>query len=570
MSTRRRFAGAAFVLALACAVFSSAAFPAAAAAEPAPPQSAAAPHANAAAPPSPPSAPEADPDSPRAALKQFLLLCNDGEYTEAADYLDLPDSLKSEGPALALRLKGVLDRQIWIKLEAISPKAAGSLEDGLPPSVEEIGTVPGRTGTEPVRLIRKNRPEGPRWLFSRATVERVNDWYSRLQDRWLRDYLPDPLLRPGPYDVMWWQWISLPVLIGLAYGLGKALDRITRRMLRRIFAGAHVAEPFPFLRLGGPLTMAWALLALYIVVPRIGLYPPAEAVFERVLSAGLIAVAFWFALRAVDVIRDRLVARPSTQENPAARSLVPLGAKSAKIIVVVMAAIAVFSQLGYAVGSLLAGLGIGGVALALAAQKTVENLFGSLSIGVDQPFRVGDYIQVDGIEGTVEAIGLRSTRIRTLDRTLVTIANGKLADMRIESYTARDRMRLHCTVGLVYETRAEQVREVVEGIRTYLEGNPKVFQDIIIVFFARMNDWSLDIEVMTWFKTSDWIQFRALRQEALLAFLEVVEQAGTSVAFPTRMLHIAPPRREELPFAEPPPPASPTSPTSPRGRPVRA
>ena len=138
----------------------------------------------------------------------------------------------------------------------------------------------------------------------------------------------------------------------------------------------------------------------------------------------------------------------------------------AKIAAIAVAAIAVLSEFGYPVTSLVAGLGIGGIALALAAQKTVENLFGSLSIGIDQPFRVGDYINVDTISGTVESIGLRSTRIRTLDRTLVTLPNGKLADMRVESFAERDRIRFICVLALTRSTKAAAVREVLDGART--------------------------------------------------------------------------------------------------------
>src|SRR5262249_37823107 len=158
----------------------------------------------------------------------------------------------------------------------------------------------------------------------------------------------------------------------------------------------------------------------------------------------------------------RLLEQPTTQSNPAARSLVPLGTRAVKVAIVVLAALSALSALGYPVASLVAGLGVGGVALALASQTTVETLFGSLSIGVDQPFRVGDLIPAEGrVTGTVESIGLRSTRTRTLDRTLVTIPNGKLADMRVESITERDRIKLGCTIALDRTSSAAAVRAVL-------------------------------------------------------------------------------------------------------------
>jgi MscS family membrane protein len=227
------------------------------------------------------------------------------------------------------------------------------------------------------------------------------------------------------------------------------------------------------------------------------------------------------------------------RENAAARSLAPLAGRIAKVIVLVIGVIAVLSELGYPVASLIAGLGIGGIALALAAQKTVENVFGSLSIGLDHPFRVGDFVKIeDAVLGTVESIGLRSTRVRTLDRTVVTLPNGKLADMRIESYTARDRMRLACTIGLVYGTTAAQVRAVLEGIERALRAQPKIWPGEVVVRFLGFGASSLDIEIMAWFETTDMTEFRAIRQDMLLGFMDVVEGAGSSFAFPTQTVHL--------------------------------
>jgi MscS family membrane protein len=204
-----------------------------------------------------------------------------------------------------------------------------------------------------------------------------------------------------------------------------------------------------------------------------------------------------------------------------------------------MAVVAVISELGYPVASLIAGLGIGGLALALASQKTVENLFGAFSIGVDQPFREGDFVKVEDFMGTVEAIGLRSTRLRTLDRTLITIPNGKLAEMRIESFAVRDRIRLACTLGLVYGTTANQMRLVVAGLEQTLRQHPKIWPEGITVRLKELTPSSLDIEIMAWFATADYTEFQLIRQEILLQFMEVVEKAETSFAFPTRTVHLS-------------------------------
>jgi MscS family membrane protein len=148
-------------------------------------------------------------------------------------------------------------------------------------------------------------------------------------------------------------------------------------------------------------------------------------------------------------------------------------------------------------------------------------------------------VRIEDFVGTVESIGLRSTRVRTLDRTLISIPNGKLAEMRLESFTARDRIRLACQVGLVYGTTAEQMRAVLEGLEQRLRQHPKIWPDAVVVRFGELGATSLNIEVMAWFLTSDYGEFQGIRQEILLQFMEVVERAGTAFAFPTQTVHLA-------------------------------
>jgi MscS family membrane protein len=186
----------------------------------------------------------------------------------------------------------------------------------------------------------------------------------------------------------------------------------------------------------------------------------------------------------------------------------------------------------------LAGLGIGGLALAFGAQKTVENLFGSVSLAIDQPFRIGDFVKVEDFVGTVEDIGLRSTRFRTLDRTVVCIPNGKLSDQRLESFEVRDRMRLAATIGLTYGTTQDQMKAVLEGFERVLREHPKVWPDAVVVKFKEFAASSLDIEIMAWFDVPTWADFQVCRQEVLLSFMGVVEAAGASFAFPTRTVHL--------------------------------
>jgi MscS family membrane protein len=157
---------------------------------------------------------------------------------------------------------------------------------------------------------------------------------------------------------------------------------------------------------------------------------------------------------------------------------------------------------------------------------------------LSQPFREGDFVRIEDFVGTIEVIGLRSTKIRTLDRTLITIPNGKLAEMRLESYSVRDRMRLACSIGLVYSTSPAQLRAVLSGLERVLHQHPKIWPDAVVVRFKELGDSALLIEVMAWFQTADWSEFQLIRQDILLQFMEVVAESGSSFAFPSRTVYL--------------------------------
>jgi MscS family membrane protein len=482
----------------------------------------------------------AEPDSPRASLTRYLQLCRAGRWSDAATYLDVPETRRTDAADLARRLKAVLDEHTWFDLDRISPDPQGDATDGLPAGVEQLGVIPGRSAVpEPVRMTRQEEPGGARWVFSRSTVEHVDGWFGDLENRWALELLPPVLLEPGFGDLLWWQWLALPALAVLAWLAGFVLSRATSLVLNRLASGtAATWDDLVLERMQGPLTLAWGLASFYFAVPFLGLYAPAEASIHTSLKVGLYLVFFWSMLRTVDVIGQYLLRTDWSVEHPASRSLVPLGGRVVKLAILAMAVVAMLGELGFSVASLITGLGIGGLALALAFQKTGENVFGAFALGVDQPFRVGDFVKIEDFVGTVEAIGMRSTRIRTLDRTLVSLPNGRLAEMRLESYTARDRLRLTTTIGVVYATTAAQMKAILAGFEKVLRGHPRIWPDTVVVRFMGFGASSLDIEIMCWFLTTDYNEYRDFRQEVFLGFMRVVEEAGSSFAFPTRTVHL--------------------------------
>ena len=350
--------------------------------------------------------------------------------------------------------------------------------------------------------------------------------------------LPALLDRFGLFGLTWFQWLVLVAIVALATVFGMFVGRLVRAVIGRIVRRTRASWDDQLLtRLGAPLSAALGLALAAALLPVAELTPEASGWAYRVIRAGFFAVFFWSLFRLVDVGFDVLGDSMWARSGPS-RALIPLGSRVAKFGVLAIAVVAVLSDLGYPVGSLIAGLGIGGLALALAAQKTVENLFGAFSIGVDQPFRVGDTVKVEDFQATVERIGLRSTRFRTLDRTIVTLPNGKLADSRIESYTARDRIRFATILGLVHGTTEAQVREVLDGFSRVLREQPKLFPEGVSVLLRGLGSTALEVEVTAWFQTEDYGEFQAIRQEILLRFLGVVEKAGTTLAFPTQTVHL--------------------------------
>lgn len=347
------------------------------------------------------------------------------------------------------------------------------------------------------------------------------------------------LFRTGPLDLLGWQWLALPVVGLVAVVLGSLLTRLTRALLGR--ATRHTASPWDdavLARMGKPLTVGWGIAVAFGLLVPLELNDRAEAALHRFLKAIALVVFFWALSRTVDVGRQMMSESAWIRERPGTRSLVQLGAKIGQLFLLALGVVALLSELGYPVASLVAGLGIGGLAVALGAQKTLENLFGALALAADQPFREGDFVSAEGLTGTVETIGLRSTRIRTLERTLISVPNGKLAELRLESFAVRDRLRLACLLALVYETTEQQLRSVLSGVEAALREHPKLWPEGVTVRFKEIGPSSLNLEINAWFSTTDWDEFMLIRESMLLAFMKIIADAGTALALPSRTIHV--------------------------------
>ena len=492
--------------------------------------------ANAAGGGAPPLDEKVAPDSPRASVGAYMQLTRAGDFAKAASYLDLASVDQADGPQLAKRLREVLDRHLWIDVDRLSANAHGNPDDGLAADREDLGNVPGVAGKPvPVQIVRRVDRLGSRWVFAATTVARVDGWYEHLENRWLLEHLPKWALRFGPKELRWWQWFALVPLMLAGYAVAFVVTRLSRLLIKRVVS-APAAETARNMR--APASLAWMVITCYVLLPWLGLYEPANLFVRRILSATLL-VSFFLALwKTVELSQHSVSCARWARNSHTAASLLMLGARMGKFVVAAFAFVAVLAELGYPVTSIITGLGIGGVALALAAQKTVENLFGAFSLAIDQPFREGDVIQVDGITGTVESMGLRSTRIRTVERTLISIPNGKLAEMRVETITARDRLRFYCVVGVAHAP-APRILEILHGIEALLRGSSLTIGASVSVCLVAITDSAMNLEVAAMIDTTEYAKFLEVRQGLLLDIVTVIDKAGSTLAHPVSSIKLS-------------------------------
>lgn len=283
------------------------------------------------------------------------------------------------------------------------------------------------------------------------------------------------------------------------------------------------------------------LAGLHIALNILGL--PKEPVdirrfFDIVLLLLVTIDMAWLFIRLADVFALFLQRAAQRTDSTLDDQLVPLIRKSIKVAIAILAFVLVVQNIGYQITGLLAGLGIGGLAIALAAQSTLANLFGSITIILDRPFRVKDVVQGDGFTGTIEEIGLRSTRIRTFERTLVTVPNANLANMTVDNWSERPVRRVRFVVGVTYETDAERMERALESIRAILADRPDVESEGAFAKFTEFGGSSLDILIQCFTPKTDYIEYLTLREELNLAIMRALADLGLEVAFPTRTVYL--------------------------------
>jgi MscS family membrane protein len=410
-----------------------------------------------------------------------------------------------------------------------------------------------------IALVRQ--PDGPcrgEFLFSAETVAKADDYYSRVQK--LAYARPVPL--ENFHDIMvygggwmvphswikgmpaWlrgslagqaaWKWIALVLILGVfvvLMGLAFRLSRCGNSEHRFRQALAQLAFP-AFLLLAIP-----ALAGLLLV--QVNLLDQVGSAVELAATAIMYVAGAWIAWRASLVVAETIIASPRIAPEGIDAHLTLICSRLLGLLGAAWVLALGADQLGVPVYGIIAGLGVGGLALALAAQPTIENLIGGLSLFADKPIQIGDLCRCGDNEGTIEAIGIRSTRIRGLDRTLTTIPNAELSKMAIVNYGRRDRILIHSVIGVRYETSQDQMRYLLVQIREMLLAHPHIHPDLARVRFVGFGTSSLDIEIFAYAATRNKTEFLRIREEIWLRVMDLIEQSGTGFAFPSQTLYMA-------------------------------
>ncbi len=304
------------------------------------------------------------------------------------------------------------------------------------------------------------------------------------------------------------------------------LTRRTRTELDDILLGI-ISKPLSFLFVITGTYIALRVLTLEVEV------------INRVLRTLIIFVLVWTSYNAVIAFEEHIFRFAGRFGKELEREIGGFLIKISKAFVLILGAVAILQEWGINVSALIASLGLGGLAFALAAKDTVANLFGGLTVLADKSMKVGDWVKIGDVEGIVEDIGLRTTKIRTFEKSLITVPNQVLANQSLENFSRRNVRRIKMTIGLTYSTTPDQMRRILEEIREMLRNHPRIAKDqLLMVYFTDYSDSSLDIFIYCFTDTANWAEYLSIREDVNLKIMDIVEKNGASFAFPSRSVYV--------------------------------
>jgi MscS family membrane protein len=341
-----------------------------------------------------------------------------------------------------------------------------------------------------------------------------------------------------------WSWLSLVVILIFAILVAFSFVKFFEKSIAKRISRKHQEL---FLLLCHRLTRSTQILTSFILfsifstIFRSALEISDSKTFFLLHKILIILGIYNLSLSIIDFFHDFIHSDPKLKKSTTQRfelNTFPLGKNAIKLFVTVIFALIVLQNLGVDLTAVFAGIGVGGLAIAFASQKAVENLIGGLSLILDNPIKVGDNCRFENQSGTVEEIGIRSTRIRTQERTLITIPNASFAQTKIENFSRRDNIFFNKKLGLLYETTPSQIRQVVQTVTQLLKSHPMLNPETVSVRFINFGQCSLDIEVLANVQTTEWSKYLAVQEELLLKMMELILQAGTKLTLPSSSVYL--------------------------------
>ena len=497
------------------------------------------PAASAPAPASPPPDPLKR-ETPKGSLLGFIKAAGEERYNVAIQYFQ-PSTARhrpsiEDEENLASQLFTVLSLKFSGPLDSLSNDPLGHLDDGLPADHEQIGGVRGLSEDFPILLIRAEDEQGRKlWYISRKTLERVPEVFESVQFPALEKNIPQTLITNRFMAMPLWQWMALLLFAPVAMFLARLITFFAQTVLRYRAKqrGLTLGPRQPFLR-PDPITLCLAIFIHYRFVSYIGTSILYRLYYRRVILVLLAAAFYWVVITFTRVISRRVGASLGHRGLYAERSIVSLVRRFVEVVIFLFVSLTVLKTLGVDVSTALAGVGIGGLALGLGAQKTFENMFGGISILFDKVIVVGDTCRINNQVGTVEDIGLRSTRLRTPERTVLSIPNGVLSSSTIENLRFRDKFLCQQIIRLRYDLSPDHVRYVLEEIRELLRESPKVEDSSARVRFLRFAEYALEIEIFAYILEPEFSAYLATQEAILLQVMDELEKAGAVLALPTQ------------------------------------
>jgi len=495
--------------------------------------------------------------SPRDAMEVFLTGVNEyaeGGIEKAILALDLSylgkDVREQAGTEFAIKLKRILDRHKRVTLTEVPNYPEG------PPYYH----LRDPAGNIIIDLVEDPETGTRAWKFTSTTLENLTALYDVYKDRPLaegiyRDRTPQlislrlrdfasgqfPFLLKKALYLENWQWIGLFVIVFLGMAISRFIGWILVLIIRRVFAREQYSldEKLEkdFVRPIRIALMAWVwLLGLHVLgLPAGSLY--VLRIAAKSVSAG---AGVWAFYRLIDILSSYLHERAERTENKYDDLLVPLVTKSLKVCVVVFGLVFMANVLDWNIQGVLAGLGLGGLAFALAARETVANLFGSITILLDRPFQIGDWVQIKEIDGSVESVGIRSTRVRTFYNSVITVPNNELINATIDNYGARKYRRIKTMLAVAYNTPVEKIEAFCEGIRQLIREHPYTRNDYYHVYLNEFADHSLNVLLYCFVETPDWGTELREKERLYLDIIRLANRLGVEFAFPTQTLYVRP------------------------------